>query len=58
MGKSADSFNILGGLAQFASAITSERKLKSVDYIAAGLDAIEGGAKVVAGSCRLGRKDG
>lgn len=55
MGKSADSFNILGGLAQFASAITSERKLKS-DYIAAGLDAIEGGAKVVAGSAGLAEK--
>ena len=29
MGKSADSFNILGGLAQFAGAITSEKKVRS-----------------------------
>ena len=57
MGKSADSFNILGGLAQFASAITSEKELKS-DYVAAGLDLVEGGAKVTAGAAGLAEKTG
>ena len=57
MGKSADSFNILGGLAQFASAITSEKEFKS-DYVAAGLDLVEGGAKVTAGAAGLAEKTG
>ena len=41
MGEGADSFNILGGLAQWASAITSEKE-KKVDWASAGLDLVEG----------------
>lgn len=48
MGEGADSFNILGGLAHWANAITSEKKSKA-DWASAGLDFIEGGAKGVAG---------
>ncbi len=48
MGEGADSFNILGGLAQWASAITSEKE-KKVDWASAGLDLVEGAGKMSAG---------
>lgn len=48
MGEGADSFNILGGLAQWASAISSDKKSKA-DWASAGLDLVEGAGKMSAG---------
>lgn len=49
MGYAAGSFNILGGFSLWASAVESWKKGKAVDKGLAGLEAVEGAAKVGSG---------